>query len=107
MATHQFLVLAFEVRVLVPELKVLNILWRKVIMKKATCKDLRGPCDFEVVGDTAEEMGDAGKKHVMEMVAAGDEDHKVAMDSMMNLKPDERQKWYQEFTANFDSLQDA
>jgi hypothetical protein len=56
-------------------------------MKKATCKDLRGPCDFEVVGDTAEEMGDAGKKHVMEMVAAGDEDHKVAMDSMMNLNP--------------------
>lgn len=76
-------------------------------MKKTTCGNLRGACDTEITGRTPEEMGENSKKHVMEMVQAGDEAHQKAIDSMMALKPEEQQKWHQEFVESFESLEDA
>lgn len=76
-------------------------------MKKTTCNNLRGVCDAEITGETAEEMGENGKKHVMEMIMAGDTDHQAAVEDMMKLSQEEQEKWYADFISSFDSLQDA
>jgi len=76
-------------------------------MKKATCRELRGACDFEITGNTPEEMGENSKKHAMEMVQSGDADHKAAMESMMQVSKEEQMKWYEDFKNGFDALQDA
>ena len=76
-------------------------------MKKTTCKDLRGTCDIEIQGETPKEMGENSKKHVMEMVQAGDADHIVAIESMKMLSKEEQEGWYKDFVQGFDSLQDA
>ena len=76
-------------------------------MKKATCRDMRGACDAEFQGETAEEMGAKCRQHVMEMMQSGDEDHKAAVESMMQLSKEEQEKWYDEFRSRFNSLQDA
>ena len=76
-------------------------------MKKATCRDMRGACDAEFQGETPDEMGEKCKLHVMEMMQSGDEDHKAAVETMMQLSKEEQEKWYDEFRSKFDSLQDA
>jgi len=76
-------------------------------MKKTTCRDLRGACDTEIRGATAEEMGENSKQHVMEMMQSGDDAHKAAVASMMELSQEEQQKWFEDFKAGFDSLTDA
>ncbi len=76
-------------------------------MKKATCTDMRGACDAEFTGDTPEEMGEKCKLHVMELVQSGDEAHKAALDSMMQLGGEAQQEWYEGFRDRFDSLPDA
>ena len=58
-------------------------------------------------GETAEEMGAKCRQHVMEMMQSGDEDHKAAVESMMQLSKEEQEKWYDEFRSKFDSLQGA
>lgn len=76
-------------------------------MKKTTCQDLRGACDFEITGETPEEMGTNSKKHVMEMIQSGDESHIAAVESMKNLSPDEQKAWYDDFLKRFNDLPDA
>jgi hypothetical protein len=76
-------------------------------MKKTTCNDLRGACDADIRGETAEEMGEASKAHVMEMIGAGDEAHQAAVDGMMALTQDEQRSWYTAFVTGFDALPDA
>ena len=76
-------------------------------MKKTTCKDLRGACDAIIVGETPEEMGENSKKHVMEMVQAGDKAHETAVEEMMKLSKEEQMKWYAGFVEGFDTLSDA
>ncbi len=76
-------------------------------MKKTTCKNLGGACDEIIVGETAGEMGENSKQHVMKLVQAGDERHKKAMEEMMALGQEDQQKWYKEFEDSFDSFEDA
>ena len=76
-------------------------------MKQATCKQLKGACDAVIVGSTPEEMGENSRKHVMEMLAKGDQAHKDAVAAMQQLSQDEQHAWYAEFSRNFDSLNDA
>jgi len=68
---------------------------------------MRGACDAEFQGETAEEMSANCRQHVMEMMQSGDEDHKAAVENMMQLSKEEQEKWYDEFRSKFDSLQDA
>ena len=44
---------------------------------------------------------------IMEMMRSGDEDHKAAVESMMQLSKEEQEKGYDEFRSKFDSLQGA
>lgn len=51
-------------------------------MKTMTCKELHGPCDMLIHGETPEEMIENSQKHGMEMVAKGDADHIKIMEAM-------------------------
>lgn len=76
-------------------------------VKKTTCRDLQGPCDAQITGVTPEEMGENGKKHVMEQVVAGDAAHNEAVKNWMQMNKEEQEKWYADFKAKFDTFEDA
>lgn len=65
-------------------------------MKTMTCRQLGGPCDYAMHGDTADEIIKAGEKHIIEMVTGGDESHKAAKDMMdkMRQNPASGMGWY-------------
>jgi predicted small metal-binding protein len=51
-------------------------------MKTMTCKQMGGPCDFPLHGNTGDEVIKAQDSHLKEMVAGGDETHKSAREKM-------------------------
>ena len=74
-------------------------------MKTMTCKQLYGPCDILIHGQTAEEMMENSKKHAMKMVAKGDQVHIDAIKAMgdQHTHMDEAavKQWMQKFQADF------
>lgn len=76
-------------------------------MKKMTCKELYGPCDELIHGETAEEMMENSKKHAMEMVAKGDRVHIDAMEDMkkqhMDMNPEAVKQWMEKFQKEFEA----
>ena len=72
-----------------------------------TCKQLYGPCDAPIQGETAEEMMANSQKHAMEMVANGDALHIEAMNAMreqhMNMTPEAMEQWMKKFQSEFAS----
>ena len=77
-------------------------------MKTMTCKQLYGPCDVLIYGETAEEMMENSKKHAMEMVAKGDQVHINAMKAMgeMHQNMDETavKQWMEKFQNGFNAV---
>lgn len=72
-------------------------------MKAMTCRQIGGPCDTLIQGNTPEELLDNGTQHVME---SNDDEHKqvlVMMNDMMN-NPEEAKRWNDDFAAKFASL---
>ena len=51
-------------------------------MKTMTCRQLGGPCDAPFHGTTADAVIKADDKHLREVVAAGDEAHRVTLQGM-------------------------
>lgn len=51
-------------------------------MKSMTCKQLGGPCDLELKGQTADEVINAQDAHLKALVAEGDEAHVPARNDM-------------------------
>lgn len=51
-------------------------------MKTMTCKQLGGPCELQLHGDTADEVIKAQDKHLNEMVSNGDDTHEDALREM-------------------------
>ncbi len=76
-------------------------------MKKTTCRDLRGACDAEITAETAEQMGENCKQHVLQEIQEGDTAHKEAVEKWMQVPKEEQEKWFEDFKADFDSLADA
>jgi len=70
-------------------------------MKKLTCKDLGGPCDAEIMGDSFEELGKKSHGHVMQKINEGDEDHRMAAEKMKNASPEEQKAMMAEFEKKF------
>ena len=74
-------------------------------MKTMTCKQLYGPCDALIHGETPEEMMENSKKHAMEMIAKGDELHIDAMNTMkkqhMNMDPEAIKQWMEKLQNDF------
>lgn len=74
-------------------------------MKTMTCKQMGGPCNEELHGNTAEEIMDAGGKHVKEKAAQGDEEHQKVQ-AMMDKGPEDpdNKEWMEKFMATFTAL---
>ena len=81
-------------------------MYNAFIMKTMTCKQLYGPCDTLIHGETAEEMMENSKKHAMEMVDKGDQVHIDAIKAMgdMHKNMDEAavKQWMENFQNDFD-----
>ena len=77
-------------------------------MKTMTCKQLYGPCDAFIHGQTAQEMMENSKKHAMEMAANGDPVHINAIKAMgqSHKQMDEEavKQWMEKFQNDFDTF---
>ena len=51
-------------------------------MKTMTCRELGGPCDLELRGETADDVITAQDRHLREAVRAGDSAHEPAHEEM-------------------------
>lgn len=70
-------------------------------MKKLTCRDLGGPCDKEITGNSFQEVGKKSHDHVMERINSGDEAHKTAADKMRNATPEEQKAMMAEYEKRY------
>ena len=77
-------------------------------MKTMTCKQLGGPCDFPLQGNTADEVIKAQDRHLKETVAGGDETHKGALKAMKGRwkHPISGMGWYKKTKSDFADLPD-
>ena len=75
-------------------------------MKTMTCKQLGGPCDLALHGDTADEVIKAQDRHLKETVAAGDETHRSALAEMKGRwkHPLSGMAWYKKTKRDFAAL---
>lgn len=75
-------------------------------MKTMTCKQLGGPCDFPLRGDTADEVIKAQDKHLNEIASGGDETHKSALKEMKGRwkHPLSGMAWYRKAKRDFAAL---
>jgi len=77
-------------------------------MKTMTCKQMGGPCDLPLQGNTAEEVIKAQDSHLREMVARGDDTHKGALNIMKDRwkHPISGMGWYRKMKRDFAALPD-
>jgi len=77
-------------------------------MKTMTCKQLGGPCDFEIHGSTADEVIKAQDSHLKEMVANGDDAHEGALNDMKGRwkHPISGMTWYKSAKRDFAALRE-
>jgi hypothetical protein len=72
-------------------------------MKKLTFRDLGGPCDEEITGNSFGEVGKNCQAHVMAQMKNGDEAHKVAAGKMREATPEQQQAWMAEFERKYNA----
>jgi hypothetical protein len=75
-------------------------------MKTMTCKQLGGPCDLVLRGETADEVIQAQDKHLKDIVAGGDDTHREALKAMKGRwrRPLSGMKWYKDTKREFAAL---
>ena len=75
-------------------------------MKTMTCKQLGGPCDLALHGETANDVIKAQDRHLKEVVASGDEAHKGALKEMQGRwkNPIAGMGWYRNAKRDFAAL---
>jgi hypothetical protein len=75
-------------------------------MKTMTCRQMGGPCDVPLHGNTADEVIKAEDKHLKEMVASGDETHQSALKRMKGRwkNPISGMGWYMKAKRDFAAL---
>ena len=75
-------------------------------MKTMTCKQLGGPGEFALRGDTADEVIKGQDKHLKDMVAGGDEAHSAAFKEMKGRwrHPISGMGWYKTTKREFAAL---
>ena len=74
-------------------------------MKKLTCRDLGGPCDVELTGNSFKEIGKKSYDHVMEQINNSDETHKAAAVKMKNASPEEQKAMMTEYEKRYNEAQ--
>jgi hypothetical protein len=77
-------------------------------MKTMTCKQLGGPCDQGMSGDTADVVIKAQDRHLKDMVASGDDSHAGALAQMKGRwkHPISGLGWYRSTKRTFAGLPD-
>lgn len=75
-------------------------------MKTMTCRQLGGPCDHAIQGETADEVIKAQDKHLNDAVAVGDETHGEALAAMKGRwkHPIAGMSWYRKAKRDFAAL---
>jgi predicted small metal-binding protein len=75
-------------------------------MKTMTCRQLGGPCDLQLHGNTADEVIKAQDKHLKEAGANGDETHESALKEMKGRwrRPVSGMGWYRKTKRDFAAL---
>ena len=78
-------------------------------MKSMTCKQLGGPCDLPLQGETANDVIKAQDRHLKEMVAGGDATHQSALKEMKGRwkNPLAGMGWYRQAKRDFAALPEA
>ena len=72
-------------------------------MKQFTCREMGGPCDTVIEGDTAEEVAQKGAEHITN---AEDEMHEEMKQQMSASNPEEKEKWMEDFKMKFDQKEE-
>ena len=75
-------------------------------MKTMTCRQLGGPCDLSLQGNTADEVIKLQDRHLKDVVASGDEAHKSALKAMKGRwkNPISGMGWYRKTKREFAAL---
>jgi predicted small metal-binding protein len=75
-------------------------------MKTMTCKQLGGPCELALHGDTADEVIKAQDAHLKDAVARGDATHEAALRDMKGRwkRPIAGMSWYRTAKRDFAAL---
>jgi hypothetical protein len=75
-------------------------------MKTMTCKQLGGPCDFALRGNTADDVIKAQDAHLKDAVANGDAAHEPALRDMKGRwkHPISGMGWYRATKRDFAAL---
>ena len=78
-------------------------------MTTMTCRQLGGPCDRELNGETADDVIKAQDRHLREAVRAGDAAHEPALGEMKarGRHPGRAMGWYREVKKSFARLSAA
>jgi hypothetical protein len=78
-------------------------------VKTMTCKQLGGPCDAAINGNSADEVIKAQDTHLREVVAGGDETHRAALKEMQGRWRDPIRGmgwWHKKTTKDFAALRE-
>lgn len=75
-------------------------------MKTMTCRQLGGPCDLQLSGETADEVIKSQDRHLREAVRAGDLSHEAAQEEMKGRwrHPVKAMGWYRSTKKAFADL---
>ena len=75
-------------------------------MKTMTCKQLGGPCNHQLRGESADEVIKAQDKHLNEVVETGDAAHEPALKEMKGRwrHPVSGMGWYRKAKRDFAQL---
>lgn len=76
-------------------------------MKTLMCKDLGGPCDTAISGESFNELAENCKNHVMEEIGKGDAEHIAAVQHMKNASPEDQQKMIAGYKARYEEAPEA
>ncbi len=72
-------------------------------MKTLTCRQLGGPCELALAGETADDVIKAQDRHLREAVRGGDATHQPAHEDMKGRwrHPVRSMRWYLETKKSF------
>jgi len=75
-------------------------------VKTMTCRDLGGPCDLELSGETADEVINGQDQHLKDAVKGGDTTHEAAHKEMKGRwkHPKKSLGWYNDTKRAFAAL---
>ena len=76
------------------------------LMKTMTCKQLGGPCDLALSGDSADDVIKAQDRHLKDIVGSGDVAHEPALKAMKGRwkNPISGMSWYKQVKRDFAAL---